>query len=358
MTDKEFYKERASMKEEWRQLIINGMKLNYDVSNTGKIRKNDTKEILTLSKVEGMKNYYEFYTIKFPDGTKRNVGIHRLVAIMFIPVPSKYLEKDFTYLDLVVDHIDNVKYHNIVPNLQWLTQKENVLKSALAEPANDLLAGEKDVRNICKDLEDGMTIYDVSKKHGVSELFVYRIRYKMRYREISKDYSFPNKQITKEEAEKICELLQEGKTAKEVAKLCDCKESLAAHILAGVSWKEISKNYKFPNKQLTEDLVRYICEELQKGRKSKDIADELHIKKFAVNKIKWGDTWTEISKDYNFNVSKFKCTDEVVKKICEDLASKSYTNQQVADRNGVSITFVKDIKYRRARTEISKDYDF
>ena len=362
MTDEEFYKERAKMKEEWRQLKIDGVDLNYDVSNTGKIRKNDTKEILTLSKTEGMKNCYEFYCIKFPDGTKKNIAIHRLMAIMFLPIPKKYerklMQSKKGKIKLVVDHIDNVKYHNIISNLQWLTNRENIVKTFKNADTREFLVSEKTIEDICRDLGDGMTIYDASVKYGVSETLVHDIRYRLRYRWISEDYIFPKKQIVPERVVKICELLQEGKTAKEAAKLCDCKESTVTHILAGVSWKHISKNYKFPNKQLTEDLVRYICEELQKGRKSKDIADELHITKFTVNKIKWGDTWKEISKDYNFNVSKFKCSDEVVRRICEDLSTKKFTRQQIADRNGVSLSFVKDIKCRKARTDISKDYDF
>ena len=49
-----------------------------------------------------------------------NKSIHRLVAEAYIPNPEN-LE--------TVDHIDENKEHNYVKNLQWMTQRDNVVKS-------------------------------------------------------------------------------------------------------------------------------------------------------------------------------------------------------------------------------------
>ena len=358
MTDEEFYKIRENMKEEWKQIILTEEKVNYDVSNTGKIRKHDTKKEVKLSKTDGMKNTYEFYAIKFSDGHTRNVGVHRLMALMFIPIPDKYLEKGYEYKDLVVDHIDNVKYHNIDSNLQWLTQSENTRKSLSIMNINDLIVSKHVIKDICKDLAKGLTIYDISVKYNVSETLVADIRFKRRYCDISDKYSFISKQISEDDARNICELLQKGYSASKISKEYNYPFATIVHILAGDSWKYISKDYKFPNKRINNDTIVYICEELQKGRKSKDIANELNIKKGLVDKIKWGETHTDISKNYNIIVSKFKVSDDIVKKICEDLQLKIYTNQEIADRNKVSITFVKDIKYKKIRTDISSNYIF
>ena len=82
-----------------------------------------------------MKNTYEFAYIRLNSGKMYRTGIHRLVAIMFVPVPKKYIEAGLHINSLVVDHIDNIKYHNIYTNLQWLTNQENQIKKVKANSA-------------------------------------------------------------------------------------------------------------------------------------------------------------------------------------------------------------------------------
>lgn len=53
------------------------------------------------------------------DGKIKNFAVHRLVAQAYIPNPDN-LE--------TVDHIDGVKTHNWVNNLQWLSRGDNVRK--------------------------------------------------------------------------------------------------------------------------------------------------------------------------------------------------------------------------------------
>ena len=90
----------------------------------------------------GMKNTYEYISIRLHNGRKVNTGIHRLVAIMFVPIPSG--NKKF-----VVDHIDNIKYHNIYTNLQWLTESENIKKKfKIHRSSNTKRDSKKDMRII------------------------------------------------------------------------------------------------------------------------------------------------------------------------------------------------------------------
>lgn len=51
--------------------------------------------------------------------------VHRIVAIAFVPNPEN---KPF------VDHIDEDKLNNHPSNLQWLTNRENLAKSAIENP--------------------------------------------------------------------------------------------------------------------------------------------------------------------------------------------------------------------------------
>ena len=80
----------------------------YSVSNKGRVRKDDTGQIMALSKNSG----YCRITI--------SKHVHRLVAKAFLENP-----KDET--KCWVDHIDGNRSNNNVENLRWVTPSENYL---------------------------------------------------------------------------------------------------------------------------------------------------------------------------------------------------------------------------------------
>ena len=77
---------------------------NYEVSIYGRIRDIKTKCIVICSK--NADGYYTF----------NKQGVHRLVALTFIPNP---LNKP------IVDHTDRLRTNNFVANLRWVTIAEN-----------------------------------------------------------------------------------------------------------------------------------------------------------------------------------------------------------------------------------------
>lgn len=356
MTDEEFYNKKKNTKKRWKQLILNGEKQNYDVSNTGEIRNHTTKFVYSLTKTKGMKNCYEFFRVKLNDGTSKSYGIHRLVAIMFIPIPKRYIKKGLSLNDLVVDHIDDIKYHNIKSNLQWLTYAENNKKSMLNAPISDIVITKKIVRKICNDLSKGKTIYEISLKYSVSELLVHDIKYKLRYTNISKDYVFQHSQTSIDDVEQICKLLEKGLSVRRISDEYGYSKAVVNHILSNNSWTNISKKYTFPNKRIDDTIIVKICELLQDGKTPKEISDILNVNKRLIEHIKWGETHKDISKNYTFNNLRHKYSDDVVVSICKDLESKSFTNKEIAKRNSVPLGFVKNIKGRVIRKYISDNY--
>lgn len=82
----------------------------YEVSNTGKIRRNN--KLLNPSLTS--KGYYTISLSKNGKVTKHR--LHRLVAEAFIPNP---------YNKPSVDHKDANRQNNVVSNLQWVSAKEN-----------------------------------------------------------------------------------------------------------------------------------------------------------------------------------------------------------------------------------------
>ena len=59
-------------------------------------------------------------------GPRRSIRTHRVVACTFIPIPDNL--KDFRH-DLVVNHKNDVKNCNLRSNLEWCTQKQNLIKA-------------------------------------------------------------------------------------------------------------------------------------------------------------------------------------------------------------------------------------
>lgn len=98
---------------------------NYEVSNQGRVRNIKTHRILQPSYT---KDGYQFVGL-YKDGKQKYYRINRLVAEAFIPIPQTYLDKGYSKETLQVDHIDENKQNNSVANLQWLTHKENLVKS-------------------------------------------------------------------------------------------------------------------------------------------------------------------------------------------------------------------------------------
>jgi hypothetical protein len=147
--------------------------------------------------------------------------MHRLMMDIFKPTEGSE--------NLEVNHIDGVKYHNWIWNLEWVTHKEN-----MHHAFDTGLAKKIDAR------------YPV---------------------------------ITAGQANKIADLLSKGLTPKEIERmLCDeipegNISMIAYYIRNGLSWKDISAKYDFSNaynkrgRLFTDEQLHAICQAfVQYGR--------------------------------------------------------------------------------------------
>lgn len=107
------------MEEIWKD--IKGYEGLYQVSNMGRVKSleridnsnHPVKEKILTQKIE--KGGYLRVHLRTPQSNK-NILVHRLVALSFIPNPENKPE---------VDHINTIRSDNRVENLRWVTTKEN-----------------------------------------------------------------------------------------------------------------------------------------------------------------------------------------------------------------------------------------
>lgn len=107
--------------EEWRTTTRNP---NYEVSNTGRVRRIDAKKDHSTRDKKGY-----LVTDLYENGRRTTERVHILVAEAFVPNPENKPE---------VNHDDGDKHNNNVSNLYWTTKKENCAhawKTGLAKPS-------------------------------------------------------------------------------------------------------------------------------------------------------------------------------------------------------------------------------
>lgn len=102
------------MEEEiWKD--IPGYEGLYQVSTLGKIR--SLRRGRVMKQVNHGRGPLKYKQIQFSiDGQDITIGVHRLVALTFIPNPDNKPQ---------IDHIDGNPSNNHVSNLRWVTAKEN-----------------------------------------------------------------------------------------------------------------------------------------------------------------------------------------------------------------------------------------
>jgi len=112
---------------EWKPVV--GYEGLYEVSNKGEIKSVKTQKLLKPRLSTG----YAMVAL-WNNGVRKDLKIHRLVAIAFIGNPLNKPQ---------VNHIDCIKLNNNVNNLEWVTNSENIkhaYKNGLITISNEKIA--------------------------------------------------------------------------------------------------------------------------------------------------------------------------------------------------------------------------
>lgn len=170
---------------EWRDVV--GYEGLYQVSDHGDVRSldrvttgNRNRRIKgkVLKKTKSTTGYFKVELCK--DGRAITTKVHRIVAKAFIRNP---------YGKPYINHIDNNPLNNMVENLEWCTQKENIQHAvkigAFSPKSNPTVATDDIVRAVIDEyipFDREHSIRAISRRMGISDATMYTAiaRYKKR----------------------------------------------------------------------------------------------------------------------------------------------------------------------------------
>ena len=162
---------------------------NYEVSNLGRIRNKHTLREMKLSK-DG--SGYPQLTLPNGDGTRRTHKVHRLVLETFRPIANCHL--------FLVNHLNGDKTDASLVNLDWVTQQENndhAVENGLrvnrsGENHQNAKFTNSQIRRVCELLQDGRGEREIARMvdFAINTLTIRQIRQRKSWRQVSQEYSW------------------------------------------------------------------------------------------------------------------------------------------------------------------------
>lgn len=236
--------------------LYKGIDMGIDVTKNGKVIDREKQQ-----EVKYYINSNGYYGVSMKNKEKHITqfqAVHRMVAETFIPNPARFK---------VVNHLDNNRFNNRVDNLEWTTQSEN-LKYAYnqgrmhvlpkGEAHKDCKYSDDQIRQVCELLQAGYRNKDVAEMTGVPSGYISDIRNREWRKDISKDYEWEtiafkdrkgskayNATIDEKMAKRICKMIQDGKKNKEIADEMGIKRHIVKNIRARIAWRDVSCHYKW-----------------------------------------------------------------------------------------------------------------
>lgn len=176
--------------------MVPGVLPYYMISNYGRLYHKFLGHMMTENLDSKGYPYKPLATINGP----QNVRIHRLVLMGFNYIPGCE--------NLIANHIDGVTHHNWIWNLEWVTASENVLHAYRIGLNQGRLSEEK-IHEVCKLLENiDNSLQFIYQITGVSYTTVQAIQNKRSHTDISDQYNIIQRKIgnnlDNEQVHKLC----------------------------------------------------------------------------------------------------------------------------------------------------------
>lgn len=154
------------MREVWKD--IKNYEGLYQVSNLGRVkslqgwngRKYVRRERILNPYTQHIgKTYYRSVVKLINNGISKDMKVHRLVAIAFLPNPDNYK---------IINHKDGNPLNNRVDNLEWCTQKYNV-NHAIENELSIKRINTIDKETLVTMLNNNFTYDEIAEKLGIAK---------------------------------------------------------------------------------------------------------------------------------------------------------------------------------------------
>lgn len=204
------------MKNENEIFKINGYEVkvcpnypNYAVSRCGRVFRISSGKEMAQS-LRGVPPYW--YTRTCHNNVAKNVRVHRMIALTWIPNDSPDTKTQ-------VNHKDGDKLNNSLENLEWVTNAQNIqhgmseILSNIGENLYNATFTEEQVHEACKKLVEGYRTKDLAEEFGVTNDAMRKLKAGDTYFHIRKLYEIPHTYRTdfsKETVMWVCERINEG----------------------------------------------------------------------------------------------------------------------------------------------------
>ena len=147
---------------------------DYSVDTEGRVWSMKSGKVKERKPLKHKDGYLQINLRK--DGKVKNLLIHRLVAIAFIPNPKNYTQ---------VNHKNGIKTDNRLENLEWCSGSQNMkhafdlgLQCNKGSKNSKAKLKDEDIPVIHKRLANGEHIKDIAEDYSVNNSTIKHIKYK------------------------------------------------------------------------------------------------------------------------------------------------------------------------------------
>ena len=354
------------LKEIFKPIYYKGKLTHYEVSNYGKVRNTKSKRILRPVDLNG---YSIVRLSDKSIGLKpKTTYVHRLVATAFIPNPENKKEVNHIDLNRSNNHVSNLEWVTTEENYNHAVIN-GAFKDSIYEPINDedvekigkMLESGMYKYQILKEFPQypenslRMLFFRPSKKDK-KILSKYNI---IKHNNRKGQFNSRAK-ISDNEVKNIIKDMLNGMSNKAIAEKYKTTVSIVGNIRAKDTWTHLTKGLTFPrgiqnDALLDRKTAKKIVELLNKNYTKDEIVEKLNVRPYHVKRIKLKRIYADLTEGMEFiNKQQIKLIKRVIYELIEGRSIKSVLH----GRSSITYNDILDIINHRKYQELTKGIIF